>query len=315
MTDTPLLILGAAFSQEERARLETAYGCQFSAAPDEISAMPEAARAAVKAIAFKGHTPLNGSHMDQLPNLELIANYGVGYDAINVVDASARGVKVTNTPDVLNDDVADLAVGMMIAQSRNMIEGDAVVRTGKWAAGESFPLNRKMSGGKVGIVGLGRIGRDIADRLAAFKMDIHYHARSEKQTPGWTYHADVVDLAKAVDWVVIALVGGPDTVNYFSKDAIAALGANGVVVNISRGTTVDEAALLDALENGTIAGAGLDVFLDEPKVDERFYALKNVVLQPHQGSGTVETRRAMAELQLKNISNLLAGEALVTPVN
>jgi lactate dehydrogenase-like 2-hydroxyacid dehydrogenase len=315
MTDTPLLILGAAFSDEERARLEAAHPTCFAGSPDDVAALSEASRATVKAIAFKGHNPLNGAVMDLLPNLGIIANYGVGYDAINVEDASARDIKVTNTPDVLNDDVADIAVGMMIAQSRNMVAGDALVRSGKWAAGESLPLNRKMSGSSVGIVGLGRIGRDIADRLAAFKMDIHYHARSEKQTPGWTYHADVVSLASTVDYLVIALVGGKATEKYVSRDAIAALGSRGVIINISRGSTIDEEALIEALANGTIAGAGLDVFNDEPKIDERFYALETAILQPHQGSGTVETRRAMAELQLANVSAHLAGTDLLTPVN
>lgn len=315
MTDTPLLILGAAFTDEESARLEAAHGAVAATDHDDIATLPADTLGSVKAIAFKGHHPLGGATMDLLPNLGLIANYGVGYDAINVEDATARGIKVTNTPDVLNDDVADLAIGMMIAQSRNMVAGDAWVRSGKWATGENLPLNRKMSGSTVGIVGLGRIGRDIADRLAAFKMDIHYHARSEKETPNWTYHSDVVSLAKAVDYLVIALVGGKATEKYVSRDAIAALGSRGVIVNISRGSTIDEEALIEALSNGTIAGAGLDVFNDEPKVDERFYALDNAVLQPHQGSGTVETRRAMAELQLANISAHLSGSELLTAVN
>lgn len=315
MTDTPLLILGTPFTEEERARLEAAHEAVFVATPDDVAGLPDATRASVKALAFKGHAPLGGATMDLLPNLGVIANYGVGYDAIDVEDASARDIKVTNTPDVLNDDVADLAVGMMIAQSRNMVAGDAWVRSGKWATGENLPLNRKMSGSTVGIVGLGRIGRDIADRLAAFKMDIHYHARSEKQTPGWTYHSDVVALAKAVDYLVIALVGGKATEKYVSREAIAALGPRGVIINISRGSTIDEEALIEALANGTIAGAGLDVFNDEPKVDERFYALDNAVLQPHQGSGTVETRRAMAELQLANVTAHLGGKDLLTPVN
>jgi lactate dehydrogenase-like 2-hydroxyacid dehydrogenase len=315
MTDTPLLILGAAFTDEERARLEAAHDAVFAPSPDDVSTLSDAERAAIKAVAFKGHLPLDASTMDLLPNLGIIANYGVGYDAINVDDASARDIKVTNTPDVLNDDVADIAVGMMIAQSRNMIVGDALVRSGRWAGGENLPLNRKMSGSSVGIVGLGRIGRDIADRLAAFKMDIHYHARSQKQTPGWIYHADVVSLATAVDYLVIALVGGKATEKYVSREAISALGPRGVIVNISRGSTIDESALIEALENGTIAGAGLDVFNDEPKIDERFYALDNAVLQPHQGSGTVETRRAMAELQLANISAHLSGADLLTAVN
>ena len=311
---TELVILGEAFTAEERARLDGACAAVFVSSPADLAALDANARAGIKAVAFKGHDPLGGAAMDALPGLGLIANFGVGYDAIDVAAASARGVKVTNTPDVLNDDVADLAVAMMLAFSRNMMEGHDMVTSGRWPEG-ALPLNRKMSGGTVGIVGLGRIGREIANRLAGFKMEIHYHARSEKQTPGWTYHADPVALAKAVDWLVIALVGGPDTQNYVSREALAALGPRGVVINISRGTTVDEAALLDALENGTIAGAGLDVYLNEPNIDPRFLGLINAVLQPHQGSGTVETRRAMAELQLANITAFLSDQPLVTPVN
>ncbi len=314
MSRTPLLIAGA-FNAEERARLEAAHSSIYVAGPEEMGALDDETRAQVRAIAYKGHKAFGGDAMDHFPNLGVIANFGVGYDAIDVSAASARGVKVTNTPDVLNDDVADLAVAMLLAQSRNMIAGDARARTGLWAKEGELPLNRKASGSSVGIVGLGRIGREIADRLAAFKMDIHYHARSEKETPGWTFHADVVSLAQAVDFMVIALVGGPATENYVTREAIEALGPRGVIINISRGTTIDEGAMLDALENGTIAGAGLDVFLNEPNIDPRFAALDNVVLQPHQGSGTVETRRAMAMLQLDNVTAHLEGKDLVTPVN
>lgn len=315
MTDTPLLICGANFNDEERARLEAAFPSATADTPDAIKALDADLRAGLKAVAFKGHAPFKGDAMDLLPGVGVIANYGVGYDAIDVAAANAHGIKVTNTPDVLSDDVADLAVAMLIAQARNMIKGQDHVMSGRWAQAGEIPLNRKVSGSTVGIVGLGRIGREIADRLAAFKMDLHYTSRSEKQTPGWTYHADVVSLAKAVDFLVIALVGGPETQNFVTREAIEALGPRGVVVNISRGSTVDEAALLDALEAGTIAGAGLDVFVNEPNIDPRFLKLDNVVLQPHQGSGTVETRRAMAVLQLDNIRAHLEGRALLTPVN
>ena len=281
----------------------------------DISELVTDVRKSIEVVAFKGHSPLNGASMERLPNLGLIANFGVGYDSINVADASARGIKVTNTPDVLNDDVADLAVAMLLAQGRRIVQGDAWVRDGTWSKQGEMPLNRKVSGGKVGIVGLGRIGREIADRLAAFKMDIHYFARSEKDTPGWTYHSDPVSLAAAVDYLVVALVGGASTKNFVNADVIKALGPNGVIANISRGTTIDEAALLDALENGQIAGAALDVFWNEPNIDPRFLKLDNVVLQPHQGSGTVATRRAMGQLQRDNIAAFLAGKDLLTPVN
>ena len=315
MTDPVLLISGSSFTEEERARLEAALPSAFVPGPSDMSNLPEAARATVRALAFKGHHPIGGAEMDLFPHLGVIANYGVGYDAIDIAAATERGIKVTNTPDVLNDDVADLAVAMLIAQCRNMVAGDALVRSGRWSAGEAFPLNRQMSGSTVGIVGLGRIGREIAERLAAFKCEIHYTSRSQKDTPGWTFHASPLEMAEAVDVLVVALVGGAETENHVSRQVIDALGPRGIIINISRGSTIDEAALLDALEDGRIAGAGLDVFLNEPKIDPRFLKLDNVHLQPHQGSGSVETRRRMAKLQLANIKAFLADEPLKTPVN
>lgn len=287
----------------------------FIDAPVAISGLGATSRDAVTAVAFKGHTPMGAAEMDLLPNLGLIANFGVGYDAIDVAAATARGIKVTNTPDVLNDDVADLAVALLIAQGREMMQASAWARSGEWKAKGEYPLSRKISGGRAGIVGLGRIGREIADRLAAFKMEIHYFARSEKDTPGWRYHADPVSLASAVDYLIVALVGGPETERFVSAEVIEALGPRGIVVNISRGSTIDEAALLDALEQGRLAGAGLDVFQGEPDIDKRFYALPNVVIQPHQGSGTVETRAAMGQLQRDNLAAFRAGATLLTPVN
>ena len=310
-----LLICGASFKDDERARLSSAHPSVFIDGPGDMAGLDEDTRSGIRAVAYKGHAPFGGEAMDLFPNLGVIANYGVGYDAIDVAAASERGVKVTNTPNVLNDDVADLAIGMLVAQFRTFYRGETHVRSGAWAEQGEIPLNRKVTGTSVGIVGLGRIGREIADRCAAFKMDIHYTSRSRKDTPGWTYHSDVVEMAKAVDILIVALVGGKETENHVSREAIDALGPRGVIVNISRGTTIDEAALLDALEAGRIAGAALDVFLNEPKIDPRFAKLDNGGLQPHQGAGSVETRRAMAELQLENITNFLSGKDLVTPVN
>ncbi|WP_422026974.1 2-hydroxyacid dehydrogenase [Roseovarius sp.] len=311
---TATLVIGP-YSDTDTAALDAAFTPVTLASAAELPSLDDATRNAITALAYKGHHAFGAAEMDQLPNLELIANYGVGYDAIDVSAADARGIKVTNTPDVLNDDVADLAVAMLLMQVREMEQASQWARSGNWKSKGEYRLNRKLSGGRAGIVGLGRIGREIADRLAAFKMDLHYYARSEKETPGWTYHADPVALAEAVDYLVIALVGGPDTEKFVSKEVIDALGPRGVVVNISRGTTVDEAALLDALEQGRIAGAGLDVFLGEPDIDRRFYALDNVVIQPHQGSGTVETRAAMGQLQRDNIAAFHAGQPLLTAVN
>ncbi|MBF9022420.1 2-hydroxyacid dehydrogenase [Rhodobacterales bacterium FZCC0069] len=311
---TQTLAIGA-YSESDIAGLKAAFDPIFLDTPADLAGVDASKRASIHALAFKGHTAFGGAEMDLLPDLKLIANYGVGYDAIDIPAANARGIKVTNTPEVLNDDVADIAVGMLLMQVREMTQAADWARSGQWKTGGEYRLNRKFSGGRVGIVGLGRIGREIANRLAAFKMDIHYYARSEKETPNWTYHADPVSLAGAVDYLIVALVGGPDTAKFVSREVIAALGPRAIIVNISRGSTVDEDAMLEALEQGKIGGAALDVFLNEPNINPRFYDLPNVVIQPHQGSGTVETREAMAALQRDNIHALMKGAALITPVN
>lgn len=308
------LVIGN-YSDDDRAALSETFAPHVIHSPAALDSLDQAARASITVVALKGHAPFGAEEMDHLPALGLVANYGVGYDAIDVAAADARGIKVTNTPNVLNDDVADIAVGLLLCQSREMIQASAWARSGDWAANGEYRLNRKASGSTVGILGLGRIGREIANRLAAFKMDIHYFARTRKDTPGWTYHGDPVSLASAVDFLVVALVGGKETEKFASAEVIEALGPRGVLINISRGTTVDEAALLEALEAGKIAGAGLDVFLGEPNIDPRFYALDNVVIQPHQGSGTVETRAAMGQLQRDNMAAYLAGQPLLTAVN
>lgn len=303
------------YAENDLTALKADFDPVFIAGPADLGGLSEGVRAGIKAVTYKGHAPFGAAEMDLLPNLGIVANFGVGYDAIDVNAADARGIKVTNTPDVLNDDVADIAVAMLLMQMREMEHASAWARSGNWKSKGEYRLNRKASGSTVGIVGLGRIGREIANRLAAFKMDLHYYARSEKETPGWTYHSDPVALAKAVDVLVVALVGGASTEKFVTKEMIEALGPRGVIVNISRGTTIDEAALLDALEQGKIAGAGLDVFLNEPNIDPRFYELPNVVIQPHQGSGTVETRAAMGQLQRDNVAAFHAGKPLLTAVN
>jgi lactate dehydrogenase-like 2-hydroxyacid dehydrogenase len=314
MTRPDLIAIGAYNSWDIEA-MEAAYTLHHLPAIDALPRLPEALRGQVRAVAYQGHHAFGGAEMDLVPALGLIANFGVGYDAIDVEAATARGVKVTNTPGVLNDDVADLAVALLLAQGRRIVQGSDWVRSGTWAKKGEMPLNRKISGGRVGILGLGRIGREIANRLAGFKMEIHYFARTDRDITGWTFHADPVSLARAVDYLIVALVGGPATKGLVSAEVIRALGREGVIVNISRGTVIDEPALLDALENRRIAGAALDVFVSEPNIDPRFLALENVVLQPHQGSGTVATRMAMGELQRKNVAAFLAGRELPTPVN
>ncbi|MCL4153541.1 UNVERIFIED_CONTAM: hypothetical protein GTU68_067137, partial [Idotea baltica] len=200
--------------------------------PNEI---PLAVREQITAFAFKGHSTLGASLIDAFPKLGLIANYGVGYDTIDVKYADSKGIKVTNTPDVLTNDVADLAVGMLIALSRDIIGASAWVRDGKWASTGSFPIQRTISGANIGIVGMGRIGRAIANRLQSFDTNIYYYSRTQKNTPNWVYHDDLVSLASAVDILMIAVSGGPETVNIISRDVLQALGPDGLVINSARG--------------------------------------------------------------------------------
>jgi len=277
--------------------------------------MPKELRDQITAFAFRGHSALGPSLIDAFPNLGLIANYGVGYDTIDVAYADSKGIKVTNTPDVLTNDVADLAVGMLIAMSRDIVGASTWVRDGKWASTGSFPIQRTLSGANVGIVGMGRIGRAIANRLQPFDMHIHYYSRTQKDTPNWAYYDDLVALANDVDILMIAVSGGPDTINIISRDVLQVLGSDGLVINSARGTTLDEEALIDLLQKHQLRGAALDVFDSEPNIDPRLLTLDNVLLQPHHSSGTIETRKQMGELQRKNLIAFHADEPLVTPVN
>ena len=311
MSDRHVLVMGN-YPDFDEAGLESAFTLHRTH-PDRME--PDEA-ALIRALAFKWPGPMNGALMDKLPNLELIANFGVGYDAIDVAAASERGIKVTNTPDVLTDDVADLAVAMLLGITRQIVQADAWVRSGDWAAKGDYPLLRKASGKRAGIVGLGRIGRAIADRLAAFHMPISYSSRSEKDTPeDWTHYTAPAAMAAEVDYLVIALAGGPDTAGMVSREVIEALGPSGTLVNISRGSTVDEEAMIEALQSGRLGAAALDVFATEPDPDPRFRDLNNVLLQPHQASATIETRQAMGQLQRDNISAFFDGKPLLTPVN
>lgn len=311
MTKQDILLIGD-YPDWDMAAMTADYSCH-TAAPEALSA--EAAQA-IRVIAFKGHSILDAALMDRLPNLGLIANFGVGYDAIDTDAATARGIKVTNTPDVLTDDVADLAIGLLIASSRGMIGADAWVRSGTWARQGEYPLRRAISGKTVGIVGLGRIGRAIAERLVPFKTTITYYARSAKDTPAdWRHFDAIAPMAAQADHLIVSLSGGPETAGLISAEVIEALGPEGTLINVSRGSTVDEPALLTALETGTLGAAALDVFASEPNLDPRFAPLQNTVLQPHQASGTIETRQAMGKLQRDNIAAFFTGAPLLTQVN
>jgi hydroxypyruvate reductase len=271
----------------------------------------------VRAIAASGESKVGAGLIASLPALELISVMGVGYDGIDVAAALARGVAVTHTPDVLNDDVADLAIGLMLSAARQLPAADRWVREGRWLEGP-MPLARKMSGARLGLVGIGRIGQAIATRAAAFGMRIAYTARSARPALPYRYLPDPVALAAESDFLVVITPGGAGTRKLVDAEVLAALGASsparGILVNVARGSVVDEAALIDALERGVIAGAALDVFEDEPRVPERLRALPHVVLAPHIGSATQATRQAMADLAFGNLREHFAGRALLSPV-
>ena len=272
-----------------------------------------AAAPRIRAIVGSGESKIPAELMAQLPGLQVISIMGVGYDGVDVAAAKARGVVVTHTPNVLNDDVADLALGLMLAAARQLPAADRYVREGHWTGGP-MPLARKMSGARLGLVGMGRIGQAIAQRAAAFGMPIAYTARSAKAALPYRYFPDARTLAADSDFLVVITPGGAGTRKLIDAEVLKALGPQGILVNVARGSVVDEAALVQALEDGTIAGAGLDVFENEPHVPERLRALPHVVLAPHIGSATGQTRQAMADLAFNNLRAHFAGEPVLTPV-
>jgi lactate dehydrogenase-like 2-hydroxyacid dehydrogenase len=256
---------------------------------------------------------VNGELMDKLPKLEIIANFGVGYDTIDTKAARERNIRVTNTPNVLNDAMAEITIGLMVALARRLPQGDRYVRDGKWTAG-TFPLQRELNGKTLGILGLGRIGKEIAIRAQAMKMRVVYHGRHKQADEPFVYYDKLIDMARDVDWLCIIAPGGKSTEKIVSREVLEALGPEGFLVNMARGTLVDEVALVEMLQTNKIAGAALDVFEKEPKVPEALFALDNVVLSPHQGSATHQTRNKMGALVVQNLDAHFAGEPLISAV-
>ncbi|WP_050469358.1 2-hydroxyacid dehydrogenase [Herbaspirillum chlorophenolicum] len=267
---------------------------------------------AIRAIAANGEAKVPREFMARFPALEIVSVFGVGYDGVDVPAARERGIHVTHTPDVLTDDVADMAIALMLAAARNVVRADRFARSGEWKNGP-FPFTTKVSGARLGIVGLGRIGEAIARRAAGFDMDISYHNRSRKDVP-YTYYGDIKSLAAAVDFLVMITPGGAGTRALVNAEVLEALGPKGFLINVARGSVVDEAALTQALKEGKIAGAGLDVFENEPNIPAELAALENVVLTPHMASGTLVTRTAMADLAFNNLQTHFAGKPVLTPV-
>jgi hydroxypyruvate reductase len=252
--------------------------------------------------------------IDRMPKLEIIASASVGYDGIPVEYARSKGIPVCNTPDVLNDDVADLAIALMIMTARKLVVTDRYVRSGGWARNGEHPLANRASGKRVGILGMGRIGKEIGKRAEAMNNTVAYHSRRPVADVTYKHYPDLVELARNSDFLVIIIPATPQTNKIVSKAVIEALGPTGILVNVARGAVVDEDALVEALVSGKLGGAGLDVFVNEPQVPEVLFGMDNVVLQPHVGSGTHETRRAMSQLVLDNLDAKFAGKPLLTEI-
>jgi hydroxypyruvate reductase len=279
--------------------------------PDE--ALDTATRARIRGLATEANRGATRALIASLPKLEIISCFGVGVDAIDLVAARERGLPVTNTPGILVDECADLAIGMMLASARQIVMADAYVRSGAWLKGP-IPLGHGVGGKTIGIVGLGGIGRAIADRASAFRMTVLWHGPRPKPGVPYTYVADLVEMARRSDVLMVACKGGPETRKLISGAVIDALGPEGTLINIARGSVVDEAALIERLRDGRLGHAALDVFENAPRINPAFLELPNLLVQPHHGSATVETRTAMGQLMIDNLAAHFAGRKLVTPV-
>ncbi len=312
MTKPAVLQVGT-YPEWDQVPLDAAYTMHrwFEAA--DKAAFLAAVGPEVRGIATRGDLGASAEMIAACPKLEVISVYGVGYDAVDIAACKARGIRVTNTPDVLTEDVADLALGMALMLSRGMGAAADWVASGDWAAKGGFALQRKFSGKRAGVLGLGRIGAAVARRLEGFGMDVAYSSTAPKAV-AWEFVADPVALAARSDFLFVTLAATAATRHIVNRDVIAALGKTGMLVNVSRAANIDEEALLAALESGSIGGAALDVFEGEPKLNPRFLALKNVVLQPHHASGTFETRQAMGKLMRDNLAAHFAGRPLLTAV-
>jgi hydroxypyruvate reductase len=268
----------------------------------------------VRAAVTNGIVGMKSDLIEALPGLEIIGVFGVGVDAVDLATARARGVRVSITPDVLTEGVAELAIALLLAVARRIPFNDRFVRAGRWPKEGDPALSSSLAGRRLGIVGLGRIGRRVAQLAQAFEMEIRYGGPRRKDDVAWRYYDDLVALAREVDVLVLTCKGGPDTAGLIGREVIEAVGPEGWLINVSRGSVVEEAALVDALVGGRLGAAGLDVFASEPRVPEALLGLDNVVLQPHQGSASEETRGAMGRLVLDNLAAHFAGRPLLTPV-
>jgi len=292
----------------ERARLHRPYE-----AADPAAALAEVAPH-IRALVIAFHSvKIDAAYMAQFPKLEIISSFGVGYDHIDAKAAAARGVVVAHTPGVLDAETADTAMGLLLNAVRRFPAAERYLREGKWERQGAFPLTASLRGRTMGVLGLGRIGKEIAQRAAAFGVEIVYHGRKAQPDAPYLYYPSLIAMARAVDILMVAAPGGPDTRNIVNAEVLGALGPDGVLINIARGTLVDEEALIAALRDRTILAAGLDVFAREPHVPEALMGLDNVALTPHVGSATSVTRLAMANLVVDNLFSFMDGKGPIAP--
>jgi hydroxypyruvate reductase len=309
----PDILVAGPFYQAQLERLDSEFTTHKLWQAADRTALLKACADKVRGIATTGFHGATAELMDALPKVEIISCFGVGVDAVDLKAAAERKIIVTNTPEVLNDDVADLALALMLMTSRRLAFGDRYTREAKWLKGAQ-PLARKMSGKRLGILGLGRIGQAIAKRAEAFDMPIAYHNRKRVDGVAYRYCEELAELAKESDFLVVICPGGAATKHIVNEKVMKALGPQGVLVNVARGSVVDEAALVKCLQDGSLGGAGLDVFEDEPRVPEALFAMEQVVLAPHVGSATHETRNAMGRLTVDNLLAHFSGKPVLTPV-
>ncbi|MEQ9041919.1 MAG: 2-hydroxyacid dehydrogenase [Silicimonas sp.] len=313
MPDKPRLLQIGDITERMRTRIEAGFEITKLFDLEDRAGFLAAEGAEFVAVATDGHWGVPGDVTEALTNLKVAASYGVGYDAIDADGLAARGVLVSHTPDVLNDEVADTAMMLWLAVSRELIPAERWARSGDWERKGAYPLTRTVRGRTVGIVGLGRIGQTIAELAGAFDATVIYHARSKKDVDH-AFYPDLVEMARDADVLIVITPGGAETRHMVSAEVIDALGPEGILINVSRGSVVDEAALVAALRDGRLGGAGLDVFEAEPKIPDALKSMQNVVLLPHVGSGTVETRAAMGDLVCANLERWLAEGRVVSPV-
>jgi lactate dehydrogenase-like 2-hydroxyacid dehydrogenase len=273
----------------------------------------KASAGSIRAIAGGAKKRMDGAWLGQFPKLEFVSNFGVGYDGVDAAWCGKNGVIVSNTPDVLTDEVADLALGLLLATIRQLPQADAYLRRGDWLKG-NYPLTTTLRGRKVGIVGLGRIGKAIATRLEGFGVEVSYHGRSRQDDVAYAYHPTLVGMAKTVDVLLSVAPGGAATNRIINAEVLKALGPDGILINVGRGTVVDEPALIEALKAKTILTAGLDVFEDEPRVPQALIDMPHVVLLPHVGSASHHTRQLMGQLVVDNLVSWFSGKGPLTPV-